>query len=89
LPSAPDHTHDVAMKKRVFATVVWFYAAWYAGAIVAELLGVTPLIGPIVAIATAAFVASDPGHLFSPHPESSVGRLKVAAPSTAEADSLT
>jgi uncharacterized RDD family membrane protein YckC len=77
------------MKKRVFATVVWFYAAWYAGAIIAELLGVTALIGPIVAVVTAAFVAWDPGHLFSPHPEQSVGRRQAAAPATFEADRLT
>jgi len=48
------------MKKRILATVLWFYAGWYAGAILAEFLGVSPLLGPIIGMAAAALVAGDP-----------------------------
>lgn len=48
------------MKKRVLATFLWFYAGWYAGAVVAEILGVSPYLGPIIGTAAAALFAGDP-----------------------------
>jgi hypothetical protein len=54
----PEHHPD--MKKRILATFLWFYAGWYAGAILAEMLGVSQLLGPIVGMAAAALVAGDP-----------------------------
>ena len=48
------------MKKRILATFLWFYAGWYAGAILAEMLGVSPLLGPIIGMAAAILVAGDP-----------------------------
>lgn len=48
------------MKKRAAALVLWFYTGWYAGAIVAWALGVSPLLGPIVGAAAAAVFVGDP-----------------------------
>jgi hypothetical protein len=48
------------MKKRVLAAVLWFYAGWYAGAIVADFLGIAPMFGPVLGAAAAALIAGDP-----------------------------
>ena len=48
------------MKKRAAAALLWFYATWYAGAMVASFLGVSQMLGPILGIAAAAIVAVDP-----------------------------
>ena len=39
---------------------MWFYAWWYAGAIVADMFHVSPMLGPIVGVAAAALFVSDP-----------------------------
>jgi hypothetical protein len=59
------------MKKRVVATVLWFYAGWYAGAMIAELFGLSAALGPILGTAAAAIVGGDPRHLIW-------GRTRVA-----------
>jgi hypothetical protein len=51
------------MTKRVIAALLWFYAGWYAGAMLAEFFGVSPFLGPIVGAAAAALIAGDPRHL--------------------------
>ena len=51
------------MKKRVLAAFLWFYSGWYAGAILAEFLGITPMIGPIIGAAGAMIFAGDPRHV--------------------------
>lgn len=51
------------MKKRALAALLWFYAAWYAGAVVAHFLGLSPALGPILGTAAAAIVAGDPRRL--------------------------
>jgi hypothetical protein len=48
------------MKKRVLAAFLWFYAFWYVGAVVAYVLGISPLLGPIIGAAAAALFAGDP-----------------------------
>ncbi len=55
--------HDARMFKRVLAALLWFYAGWYGGALLADFLGVSLLLGPIIGAATAALVAGDPRHL--------------------------
>ena len=50
----------VLMKKRAAAALLWFYASWYAGAMIASFLGVSQMLGPILGIAAAAIVAVDP-----------------------------
>jgi hypothetical protein len=48
------------MTKRIFAAMLWFYAGWYAGALLAEFFGVSPLLGPIIGAATAGLFVGDP-----------------------------
>jgi hypothetical protein len=48
------------MKKRALAAVLWFYAIWYAGAMIAQMLGLSPALGPILGTAAAAIIAGDP-----------------------------
>ena len=48
------------MKKRALAAVLWFYAAWYVGAMIAYMLGLSEALGPILGTAAAAIVAGDP-----------------------------
>jgi hypothetical protein len=48
------------MKKRVLAAFLWFYTGWYAGALVANFLGVSPMLGPILGAAVAAVIVGDP-----------------------------
>ena len=50
------------MKKRLAAALLWFYVTWYAWALVASLMGVTELAGPVLGAALAAFIAGDPMH---------------------------
>ncbi len=49
-----------SMKKRALAAVLWFYAAWYVGAMIAYMLGLSEALGPILGTAAAAIVAGDP-----------------------------
>ena len=48
------------MKKRAAAAILWFYAGWYAGASIAFVAGLSPVLGPILGIAAAAIVGVDP-----------------------------
>ena len=56
------------MKKRVLATVLWFYAGWYTGAMIASLAGLSPVLGPILAVAAAGIIAGDPRRLIWTRP---------------------
>jgi len=68
------------MKKRVAAALLWFCAAWYAGAMVAYFLGVSVALGPILGTAAAAIVAGDPRGLIWGRPTSRTS--STAKPST-------
>ena len=48
------------MTKRILAAMLWFYAGWYAGAILADFLGVSVLLGPIIGAAAAGLMVGDP-----------------------------
>jgi hypothetical protein len=48
------------MSKRVLAAFLWFYTGWYAGAIIADFVSVSPLLGPIIGAAAAGLVVGDP-----------------------------
>jgi hypothetical protein len=48
------------MKKRALAAVLWFYAIWYAGAMIAQVFSLSPALGPILGTAAAALIAGDP-----------------------------
>ncbi len=66
------------MKKRVTATVLWFFAAWYAGAMLAYILGVSVALGPILGTAAAALIAGDPRGIIWTRRE--VTRTSTASP---------
>ena len=56
------------MKKRALAAVLWFYSAWYVGAMIAYMLGLSEALGPILGTAAAAIVAGDPrGFIWRQH----------------------
>jgi hypothetical protein len=65
------------MNKRTLAALLWFYAAWYAGAMVAHFAGISEVFGPILGATAAALVAGDPRHLIWDR------RPAAAKPSTA------
>ena len=48
------------MTKRIVAAFLWFYAGWYAGAMIAEFVGVSALLGPIIGAAAAGLIVGDP-----------------------------
>jgi hypothetical protein len=39
---------------------LWFYVWWYAGALIANFVGVSPALGPIMGAAAAALFVGDP-----------------------------
>jgi hypothetical protein len=51
------------MSKRLVSLVLWFYAGWTLGALIAFATGVSVLLGPILGVAAAAIFAGDPRHL--------------------------
>lgn len=48
------------MTKRVLAAMLWFYTGWYAGAMLADIIGVSPFLGPLIGAAAAGLIAGDP-----------------------------
>jgi hypothetical protein len=49
-----------AMRKRVFASLLWLYAGWYAGSTLAWAFGVGASFGPILGVALGTLVFVDP-----------------------------
>jgi hypothetical protein len=83
MPGRPD---TAAMKKRILAAVLWFYAGWYAGAMIAFAFGLSPVLGPIVGTAAAALIAGDPRHLIWTRRETAPSVApKVSSEATAQA----
>jgi hypothetical protein len=50
----------LAMKKRVLSGVLWFLSGWYAGAMIAYFIGISPLLAPILGATAAFLIAGDP-----------------------------
>lgn len=48
------------MNRRLLAGALWFLAGWYAGAMLAEILSLTPYLGPIIGIAASGLILGDP-----------------------------
>jgi hypothetical protein len=46
--------------KRIAAAPLWFLVGWYAGSAIAWVLGVGPVLAPIVAVALTGLVVADP-----------------------------
>ena len=51
------------MNRRLFAGVLWFLCGWYAGAAIAWMLALDPVLAPILAVATGCLVLGDPRHV--------------------------
>lgn len=58
------------MKKRVAASLLWFYCSWWAWAMIAALTGLPALAGPVIGAAVAALVGVDPFEKIWPRPAS-------------------
>ena len=52
--------HDARHDKTRLAAILWFYTGWYAGAMLAEILGVSPVLGLIIGAAAAGLIVGDP-----------------------------
>jgi hypothetical protein len=69
------------MKKRILATFLWFFAGWYAGAVIAYALDVSAILGPILGVAAAGLIAGDPrGIIWSQRPSTA----PTATPSSSQ-----
>ena len=80
------HARDpLAMTKRVAAAFLWFYTGWYAGAFLAEIFGVSPVIGPIIGVAAAGLLVGDPLRIIwtRPAPKAVVSATVETAPELA------
>jgi hypothetical protein len=75
---ASQHEH---MTKRILAMFLWFYTGWYAGALIADFIGVTPMLGPIVGAAAAALIAGDPRRI--------IWTVRAATPATSASPEAT
>ncbi len=68
------------MSKRILAAFLWFYTGWYAGAMLAEFLSVSPALGPIIGVAAAGLIVGDPRRLIW-----TARTVRSASPSTSTA----
>ena len=48
------------MNKRLVAGILWLFAGWYLGNIVAFQLGLSDALGPALGVAAALAIAGDP-----------------------------
>ena len=73
------------MTKRLAAALLWFYAGWYAGAMIAGFLGISPVIGPILGAAAAGFLVGDPLRIIwtRPAPKAAASPTVETAPELA------
>ncbi len=68
------------MTKRIVAAFLWFYAGWYAGALIAEFVGVSALLGPIIGAAAAGLIVGDPRRMIWSARAPRTSSAKAAAP---------
>ncbi|MEW5991731.1 MAG: hypothetical protein AB1736_10370 [Chloroflexota bacterium] len=66
--------------KRIAASLLWFYAFWYLGSMIASLAGVPDLLGPVLGVAAGIIVGLDPRGLIW---RGSVAAKATGSPSTA------
>jgi hypothetical protein len=68
------------MKKRALAAFLWFYAGWYLGALIADSIGVSPLLGPIIGAAAAGLIVGDPwGRIWAARPVTPTAQAQQAS----------
>ena len=58
--AAAGEAQPPSMTKRVLAAILWFYTGWYAGAMIADVFGISAMLGPIIGVAAAGLVVLDP-----------------------------
>jgi hypothetical protein len=73
----PCAAHDRPMKKRILAAFLWFYSGWYAGALLADFIGISPLLGPFIGATAALLVVGDPRQI--------IWKARSVRPAAAEA----
>lgn len=66
------------MTKRFVAALLWFYTGWYAGALLADLFGISPALGPLIGAAAAGLIAVDPRRIIWKRPEAATVATPVA-----------
>ena len=49
-----------AILKRALAALLWFYVGWYGGNLLADFLGISLVLGPIIGAALAMLIVGDP-----------------------------
>jgi hypothetical protein len=67
------------MSKRKIAGVLWFLAGWYAGSMLAQFIGASDVLGPILGVASAFLIARDPLHVIWPSRSHDAGKLIAEA----------
>ena len=72
------------MKKRLLATVLWFYATWYGWSILADMVGMPAMLGPVIGLAVAAVIGLDPMHrIWTKQPTPAPATVSALEPETA------
>jgi hypothetical protein len=66
----------MARMKRLVAATFWFIDGWFVGAAVAWALGISPVLAPVLALATAGIILADPRQIIWSH---SVGSSRQLA----------
>lgn len=51
------------MNKRLLAGFLWFLTGWYAGALLAEISGLSGALAPVFGVAAAWLIVADPRHV--------------------------
>jgi hypothetical protein len=62
----------MGMNRRLLAGFLWFLTGWYAGALLAEISGLSPVLAPVFGVAAAWLIVADPRRVIwtarAPHP---------------------
>jgi hypothetical protein len=61
--------------KRLVAATLWFVNGWFFGAVAAWAFGVSPVLAPILALATAGIILADPRQIIWSHSVGSTRQL--------------
>jgi hypothetical protein len=67
------------MKRRILAAMLWYYVGWYAMSWITQATALPDALGPIVGLALAVAVASDPGGRIWRSGSRMPGRAEAAA----------
>ncbi len=71
------------MLTRIVAAFLWLLAGWNGGAIIAEVLGISVILGPILGLTAAFLVAVDPLHAVWHRPTDPASRPSPHVPKPA------